>query len=185
MKTYLVLTVTCPDRPGIVERITEVLVRFSANWEESRMARLGGDFAGILKVSVAQEEAAALAQALRQLADDEMAITVKVTQPEALPLPPGSQLYQLRLSGADHEGIVHKVAAYLADEGVNVESMETEVAPAPVSGSPLFRMQAEIRVPPALPLAALQANLEQLGHELGVDVTVRHPDSGRRRPADY
>ena len=55
MKTYLVVTITCPDRPGIVERLTELLVAHAANWEESRMARLGGDFAGIVKIGVAPE----------------------------------------------------------------------------------------------------------------------------------
>ena len=56
MKTHLMVTITCPDRPGIVERVTEVIESFSANWEESRMARLGGDFAGIVRVSVPAEK---------------------------------------------------------------------------------------------------------------------------------
>jgi glycine cleavage system regulatory protein len=172
MKAYLIVTVTCPDRPGIVERLTDVLVAHAGNWEESRMARLGGDFAGIVKISVPDDKAEALAAALRALADDQMTVAVKVTQPAAPEPLAGYALCDLRLSGADHEGIVHTVAAYLASHGVNVEAMETEVVPAPVSASPLFQMQAQIKVPPQLPLAELNANLDRIGEELGVDLAV-------------
>ena len=57
MKSFLVVTITCPDRPGIVERVTDVVVAHGGNWEESRLARLGGDFAGIAMVSVPSERA--------------------------------------------------------------------------------------------------------------------------------
>ena len=81
MKTYLVVTVTCPDRPGIVERITEIVVRHAANWEDSRMARLGGDFAGIVMISVAPADASALTESLEALGDHETTVTVKATRP--------------------------------------------------------------------------------------------------------
>ena len=173
MKTYLIVTITCPDRPGIVERVTEVIVGFSANWEESRMARLGGDFAGIVKVSVQEAEAEALAEALRQLADDQMTVAVRVTQPAAADSQAGYTLCELRLAGADHEGIVHTVSAYLAAHGINVEAMETEVIRAPISGTSLFQMKAQIKVPPGLLVSELSVNLDNIGDELGVDIDVR------------
>lgn len=173
MKTYLVVTITCPDRPGIVERITEVLVAQDANWEESRMARLGGDFAGIVLVSVAPARAETLAAALRALASEQMTVVVKPTQPAAADASAGGALYHLRLTGADHEGIVHTVAAYLASQGINVETMETAVVPAPMSAAPLFQMEAQIRVPLRLTFADLQANLERIGDDLAVDIQLQ------------
>jgi glycine cleavage system regulatory protein len=172
MRTQLVVTITCPDRPGIVERITEVLVAQAANWEQSRMARLGGDFAGIVLVSVAPEKAEPLAAALRALAHEQMTVLVKPTQPAAGGALPSGTLYELRLTGADHEGIVHKVSAYLASQGINVEAMETEVVPAPISATPLFQMEAQINVPPRLTLADLQGDLDRIGDDLGVDIEV-------------
>jgi len=172
MKTYLVVTITCPDRPGIVERITETLVNFSANWEESRMARLGGDFAGIVRISVPGENVDALTQALQDMTDEQLAIAVKITQPVEPGRQSEGQMYEVRLSGADHEGIVHEVAAYLAGQGINVETMETEVTSAPLSGSPLFRMQAQIKTPSNVVLAVLKDNLNKLADELGVDIVV-------------
>ncbi|MCH5376998.1 MAG: hypothetical protein JJ992_23785, partial [Planctomycetes bacterium] len=129
MKTYFVVTITCPDRPGIVERITEVLIAQQANWEESRMARLGGEFAGIVLVGVAEERAGALADSLRALADDQMTVAFKATRPPVDSLA-GYRLCRLLVKGADHDGIVHAVAAYLARRGINVEAMETDVVPA-------------------------------------------------------
>jgi glycine cleavage system regulatory protein len=174
MRTYLIATITCPDRPGIVERITEVLVDFGANWEESRMARLGGDFAGMVKIGVPDESAAGLAAALRELSDAETTVTVKISQEPARSPVAEHGLFELRLSGADHEGIVHAVSRYLLDQGINVEEMETEVLPAPMSAVPLFHMEARIKVPPKLTLAELQDNLHAIGGEMGVDIEV-HP----------
>jgi glycine cleavage system regulatory protein len=175
MKTFFVITVTCPDRPGIVERLTEVMVPHGANWEESRMARLGGEFAGIALVSVAAERADALAGALQGLADEQMTVVLKVTQPPAAK-PAGHRVCQLRLTGADHEGIVHAVAAYLARQGVNVEEMETGVAAAPITASPLFRMSARLQVPSQLALEDLQVNLARIAEDLGVDIALEATD---------
>ena len=173
MKDYLLVTVTCPDRPGIIDRVTEVIVSHSANWEESRMARLGGDFAGIARVSVPPEKADALAESLRKLADDRITVAVKAAEPVGPDSRQGHTLCELRLSGADHEGIVHDVTDYLAGHDINVESMETEVVSAPMSGSSLFHMQAEIKIPPAVSLPELETKLQQIGEELGVDIQVR------------
>ena len=83
MKSFLVVTITCSDRPGIVERVTDVVVTHGGNWEESRLAQLGGDFAGIVMVSVPAERADELTTALASLANDEMTVAVKGTSPVA------------------------------------------------------------------------------------------------------
>lgn len=176
MKTHLIVTITCPDRPGIVERITEVLISYSANWEESRFARLGGDFAGIVRISAPQEHTDALTAALISLGHDQMTVTVKKGQPRTSSEPAGYTLAELRLSGADHEGIVHKVAAFLASRHINVETMETEVVLAPVSATPLFQMEARVKIPPGISLRDLDADLQRIGDELGVDMVLKEPE---------
>ena len=108
---------------------------------------------------------------------ERMSVLVKTTQLLAADPLAGYALYELRLVGADHEGIVHRVASYLASQGINVENLETEMVLAPMSAAPLFQMQAQIKVPPRLPLAELDANLERIGDELGVDIEV-HPCAG-------
>ena len=65
MQHTLVMTVIGPDRPGLVEAIATEVRRHDGNWLESRMARLGGQFAGILRVQVPADSEGALTQALR------------------------------------------------------------------------------------------------------------------------
>ena len=77
MGTSLVVTVIGNDRPGIVERLSEVVLAAGANWEESRMARLAGKFAGILRINVDAAKADPLASGLRALTSDGLTIVVE------------------------------------------------------------------------------------------------------------
>ena len=60
MSTPLVITVISADKPGLVESIAQVINRHGGNWLESRMARMAGQFAGILRVDIAAEKVEAL-----------------------------------------------------------------------------------------------------------------------------
>ena len=66
--TDLVLTMLGPDRPGLVELVAGVIAAHGGNWLESRMSRLGGQFAGILRVEVPTEREKELIAALEALA---------------------------------------------------------------------------------------------------------------------
>ena len=50
-KNYLVLTAVGPDRPGLVNEISSLVLAAGANLEDSRMAILGGEFALLILVS--------------------------------------------------------------------------------------------------------------------------------------
>lgn len=61
------MTIIGPDRTGLVESVAQVVADHGGNWLESRMCRLGGEFAGILRVHVPSERRAALEAALSKL----------------------------------------------------------------------------------------------------------------------
>ena len=63
MNVSLVITVIGPDRPGIVRMLADCGRAFDANWAESRMASLAGQFAGIVRWEVAAEKAESMAAA--------------------------------------------------------------------------------------------------------------------------
>src|SRR3954454_4990104 len=67
MQNNFVLTLTGPDRIGIVDRVTRLLLERGGNVETSRMARLGGEFAILMLVSIPAEHFAGLDQALESL----------------------------------------------------------------------------------------------------------------------
>jgi glycine cleavage system regulatory protein len=70
MKSYLVLTVIADDKPGLVESLSEVITEHKGNWLESSMSQLSGKFAGILSVSVSQQDVDALVAALNRLSPE-------------------------------------------------------------------------------------------------------------------
>ena len=50
--------------------------------------------------------------------------------------------------------------------------MHTEVSAAPMSGTPLFTMSAEVVVPPQLAVDDLREAMEFIGDEMGVDTKI-------------
>ena len=78
-KEYLVLTAVGRDKVGTVEMLTDVVVNHSANIEESRMARLGGEFAVIMLLSLAAEKVEPLVNALPSLQKKGLTVTSRRT----------------------------------------------------------------------------------------------------------
>ena len=174
-KEYLVTTVVGPDRRGIVEQITAVVSNNQANIEESRMARLGGEFAVIMLISLPGAKEEDLMAGLDQLKEQNLTVLIRPTNLSRLEKFQGYVPYEISVIGADHEGIVHSVARYLASERINIETMDTHVTQAPITGTPLFSMQATVQAPPELTLQQLRQKLAEVGDELGVDIEVKLP----------
>jgi glycine cleavage system transcriptional repressor len=172
MLTNIVLTLTGTDRIGIVEAVTKMLLDHGANVETSRMARLGGEFAMLMLVSMPSEQFVGLEKDVENLIARGYNVTTSRTEQTYAETHPGWLPYQIEVHGADHEGIIHQVARYLSERGINIESMDTETARAPVSGSPLFTMIALVAVPPSLAGQDWKAALETMGHHLNVDIKV-------------
>jgi glycine cleavage system regulatory protein len=169
MRTSLVLTVIADDKPGIVEQIARPITAAGANWEESRMARLAGKFAGVLRVSVDAARADALAGHLADLRNQ--GFTIAVERSVDAP-PPALRTLQLELVGNDRPGIIRDLSRVLAHHGVNIDELETSVSSAPMSGEVLFRASAQLQVPASLSLQSLQEELEALAGELMVDLSL-------------
>jgi glycine cleavage system regulatory protein len=136
MRTSLVLTVIGADRPGIVEQLSDQVLAAGANWEESRMARLAGKFAGLLRVSVDAAQADRLAGSLRALSSSDLTVVVE----RSTDADPGRSVsLTLEIIGSDRPGIVHDISHVLARQGINIEELETEIASAAMSGEMIFR----------------------------------------------
>src|SRR5436305_10602487 len=163
MQRNFVLTLTGPDRVGIVDRVTGLLLERGGNVETSRMARLGGEFAVLMLVSLPSEQAAGLDTNLERLTAQGYKVTTTQAEQTYAEAHPGWLPYRIEVQGADHEGIIHEVAHYLSERGINIESMDSETIPAPISGVPLFTMTAEAAVPPGLSGQGWEAGLEAIG----------------------
>jgi glycine cleavage system regulatory protein len=169
MQIPIVMTIISPDRTGLVESIARAVAAHGGNWLESRMCRLGGEFAGILRLEIPAEKKSALLDALQKLqanglqilVRDDAAATAKVS---------GKQT-KLEIVGSDRPGIVREITAALARAGVNVEEFFSEVVSAPMSGETLFKATARLQLPERCDLAALKKDLEKIAADLLVDVS--------------
>ena len=168
MRDTLVLTLIGNDRTGLVQSVAEKLSTLGANWEEGKMARLAGQFAGILLVTVEAGKADELVASLRGLDASGLQVTARRT---AAAEPKQGSAFELKITANDRPGIVRDVSRVLAERGVNVEELETEVTSAAMSGGPLFNYRAVIHAPGGVGLDDLRGRLEALGSELMVDLS--------------
>jgi len=169
MASSLVMTVIGPDKPGLVESLSSVVADHDANWLDSRMAHLAGQFAGILRVGVNPGKSEALIAALEGLGGQGLRVTVASSVGDTAVDCPTAHL---ELVGNDRPGIVRQIAATLSAAGVNVEELATECVDAPMSGDPLFKATATVGLPVGLGVEALRASLERIAHDLMVEITV-------------
>jgi glycine cleavage system regulatory protein len=79
----------------------------------------------------------------------------------------------MELVGNDRPGIVRDVTRLLTEQGVNVESLVTNVEPAPMSSELLFRANALLGLPLTLSLDVLQTRLETLADDLMVELKLK------------
>jgi glycine cleavage system regulatory protein len=166
----LILTIIGPDRPGLVRTLSEAVALRGGNWLESRMARLGGQFAGIVRVEAPE----ALLDDLPALEREGLRVSGLVEPGVGAELSSGPRL-MLEVVGNDRPGIVHDIARVLAAQGVNIEELSTGVASGSFSGEMLFRTEIILRSPNDAALEAVRAGLERLGNEMMVDIRPIEP----------
>jgi glycine cleavage system regulatory protein len=173
MQTPLVMTIIGPDRTGLVEALARVVAGHDGNWLESRMCRLGGEFAGILRVEVPAEKKSALLGELQKISG----LTVTIHSGETKISAKSARETQMEIIGQDRPGIVHEISAALARAGVNVEEFSSEVVSGAMSGEALFKAQARLQLPESCDLLSLRMELEKIAADLLVDVSFGEQDS--------
>lgn len=135
------------------------------------MARLGGQFAGILLVTCASDQVAALSSALEALSGQGLRILIDdAGEGAAATL---AKQYRVEVVGADRPGIVSRVSAAIRELGANVEELDTRCESAAMSGESLFRVNVWISCAADKSMAEVRAGIEAVASDLMVDVTER------------
>lgn len=168
--TSLVLTIIARDKPGLVEQLSLTIANNGGNWLESSMSRLAGKFAGILIVSVAEEQADTLLDALQKLESQGLKVVAERSQ-ESETLTDSNNI-TLELIGHDKPGIVREISQALSRYNINVERLSTELVSGSMSAEELFKAEADLTVPAGVDLDDLQQSLEAIANDLMVDITL-------------
>ena len=169
MTTSVVFTFIGADKPGLIEKISNTVSSNGGNWLESRMSQLAGQFAGITRVSISHDKAAALKIALEALSEQGLTIVVQTgdsANSRSL------QQQQLTMVGNDRPGIVREVSSALAARGINICEMISGITSAPMTAEPLFEASATIEVPSSLDIDELTDTLELIGNELTIEINL-------------
>ncbi len=126
MSHWYMLTLVGQDRPGIVARLTHALFEGGCNLGEASMMRLGGNFTimlmvqydGTVKSLTEQVEPVAESLGLHLHVDRIEGYLHKHIEPDV----------RITVHGADRAGIVSQVTGALAEAGLNILDLESDVA---------------------------------------------------------
>lgn len=154
------------DRPGMVATVSQVLLQLGANLEDATMTRLGGQFAMLILFTV-ESDLDAIQTAIAPWSDLHLFVSAVDAD---LPLSNGGDRHLIRVSGADHPGILQGVSRYLAESSVNI----TDVSSRRLQGGQqaIYLLFMEVELPSELSLATLRRDLNQMQAQLGVEIQV-------------
>jgi glycine cleavage system transcriptional repressor len=180
-KSHLILTAVGPDQVGLVEKISEFVARLGGNIEDSKMAVFCGEFALILLISGESGSLFKIANHYRDL-EVETGLAISIKTPSARRPAEAFLPYALTASCMDHPGIVYQISGILSSFGINIESMETKTSAAPVSGTPIFRLEAHISLPTTVNINSLRERFAEIQKQENIDIELSlvHASSSNR-----
>jgi glycine cleavage system transcriptional repressor len=161
------------DRPGIVDDVSTILFEQGANIEDSRMAVMGGCFSIMTLFSCTAEQLEAITRGFKGLERTGFEISFhEVDDPSFRPRRSELPL-KIEVRAMDHPGIVKKVVHVLRHYDVNIESLNTRVIRAPLSGTPIFDLSLEAGIPVDKPIEKLKEELAELSEDLNLDLSFK------------
>lgn len=169
MARALVLTVIGKDRPGLVEALSDLITQYEGSWDESRMARLAGHFAGVVQIHLPETRANDFVVALPTLLDLGLSVSV-VDSDWSLARVDHRESWRLNLVSQDRPGIVRDISSRLSALGVSVQDLRTIIENAPMSGERLFRAEVELVPPAHADFEQIRSALEKLADDMMIDL---------------
>lgn len=160
------LTVQGKDKIGLVEALAAQVQQRRGNWLESRLCRLGGQFAGIVRVEFPTPP-----ESLPDRVESLVCHWDPVADEAEVADAPTGTLARIDILAADRPGLVKQISHLLTQAGANVEEIESRVRSAPFSGEQMFEAHCRISLSPGSDRSKLARQLESLAEELMCDLT--------------
>ena len=153
--SLLAVTAVGADQPGIIARVTGVLLEHGGNLQDSTMTILGGQFAIVLLVESDADPAALESDLAGATGDLGLVVAVRPVG-EGASSPPATHM--LSVYGADRPGIVHGITSQLAERRINVSDVTTRVLHGERA---VYAMVLEVSLPAGTDAEELAAALRQ------------------------
>ena len=156
------ITVTGPDRPGLIAAISRVLADEGADLEDVSMTRLEGNFAMILVCRGGQE--LPLRERLhKKAAEAGLHIHVENSVEHVEEIPPNAFVSAI---GPNRIGIVAAISETLARHKVNIVEMATQLLEK--TATPVYVVRIEAVVPGSF--EPVRADLEKIAKQLEIEI---------------
>jgi len=167
-----VLDVVSDDHPGIVAAVSGAVESLGGNIDSCSQTVLGGYFTLIMIVSLPEPVATEqLGERVRRAgaASSEFQVLVQPVLPVKR-FSPDDQFdrFVITAFGKDQPGIVRRFSQYLAGKDINITDLYGD------RRGEDFVLIGQLEVPTQWDIRMLQADLEQMGSELGFAVKLQH-----------
>lgn len=164
-----VLNVMADDHPGIVAAVSNAIDRLGGNIDECSQTVLHGYFTLIMIVSLPEKiDPDKLSQQVRASGSDGYQVMCR----PFLQLPASSvgpaEKFVVTAFGKDQPGLVLKFSQYLSSKDINIVDLYGQ------RNAEEFVLISQVEVPTRWDIGLLQADLEELGKELGFTVRLQH-----------
>jgi predicted amino acid-binding ACT domain protein len=167
-----VLDVMSDDHPGIVAAVSSAVESLGGNIDSCSQTVLGGFFTLIMIVSLPEPiDSEQLAERVRKAESSgaPYQVLVRPAQIRALADPQASvDRFVITAFGKDQPGIVRRFSQYLAGKDINIVDLYGD------RNGDDFVLIGQLEVPACWDIRLLQADLEQMGQELGFTVKLQH-----------
>jgi glycine cleavage system regulatory protein len=146
MKSVFVTTIVGDDRPDIINALAKVTLSLGGEWIRSKVIRLDGQFAAILKVSIDEAQKDNLNLTLAQeFADFAFShAPVREIQPENL------NFHDLVLDCDDRPGLTKEITRILYDLNLRPDNLEVSRVPIFQMGKTVYSAKMRVGIPDTL-----------------------------------
>ena len=173
--SHLCVSASGPDRAGWVATVAGAVAKEGGNVTHSRMVRLGHEFIILMHVSVEPEKLRTLVRSLnrnRDLAPLNIR-TSNLTRRQTGTYDKPLVGFRIKCQGEDKPRMLAQISQRIADLGMSIEDIATELKREGATGRRIFVVTADCTTPAAPDQGTLDASIARLSDlkaELGLDV---------------
>lgn len=141
MNTQVIVTLSGPDKAGILAKLAERTHSLHGKWLDSRINQMDGQLAGLIKIELPKQNLPALKDSFAQQLD--LTATFAIPDVNAH----HEHLVNLVYHCTDKPGIVNDVSHALNDMDIYIEKMECQRVGVQELGTTMFLAELQLMLP--------------------------------------
>jgi len=166
MKSIFISTITGPDSLGIIKSLAEVTRSVGGEWITSKVMKLDGQFAALMKVSIEEEKKTQLQEELVRQFPQLSFTDAEIPEQSQKP----SKIVNLEIDCKDRPGLTKDINNILSNLDLVVENMEFNRVHVSTIGEAVFNAKLALAVSEETNSEALAEEIESFSEDLRVNV---------------